>query len=166
VVNGIRGFVIWHAERKAFGWRFLWKYVTLPLVGMILAAIVYAAVRGGVAVFAGGVTSNGDTTIQGLSAFSIGSLTGYGSHKVFIWLDKHVNKLFKAPLAGVRVPDLIGKTQEEAEALLRDSTLNMGTVNKKPSEKPELNKVIDQFPPPDTMMPKGSFVDVIIGTKG
>ncbi|HEX6650814.1 MAG TPA: hypothetical protein VF075_14785, partial [Pyrinomonadaceae bacterium] len=29
-VNNIRGFVSWHAERKAFGWRFIWKYISLP----------------------------------------------------------------------------------------------------------------------------------------
>src|SRR5262245_34043401 len=32
-VNNIRGFVSWHAERKAFGWRFIWKYIALPPLG-------------------------------------------------------------------------------------------------------------------------------------
>lgn len=167
VVNGIRSFIIWHAERMAFGWRFIWKYITLPLVGTILAAVVYAIVRGGLAVFGGTFESSQDIPTQALAAFAIGALTGYGSHKVFIWLDKQVNKLFKTPpVAEIKVPDLKGKTQKEAEDILKESHLKLGKVDRKVADDPaKVNKIIDQNPPADSVIASGGSVDIVIATK-
>lgn len=167
VVNGIRGFIVWHAERRAFGWRFLWKYITLPLLGVILAAMVYAILRGGIAAFGGDFAPSESFATQALSAFAIGSLAGYGSHKVFRWLDEQVNKLFKiAPIAEVKVPNLIGSTKEEAEALLKEANLNLGKVDKKVSTQPEeFDKIIEQNPSADSVIPKGRYVDIVIATK-
>jgi hypothetical protein len=165
VINGIRSFIVWHPERRAFGWRFMWKYVTLPLVGCVLAAIVYAIVRSGIAAFGGDFAPNEDLTTQAMSAFAVGALSGYGSHKVFRWLDNQVNKLFKVPLAHeVKVPDLKDKTQAEAEAILTKANLTLGKVNEEVSEDPDkVGKVIQQDPPADAKVPAGSSVDIVIG---
>ncbi len=169
VVNGFRSILTWHAERSAFGWRFLWKYITLPWIGATLAAIVYALTRAGIAVVGGNVAGGGsaggaDFTVQGFSAFAIGALSGYGSHKVFKWLDEHVNRLFKiSAVADVKVPNLRGKTQEEVVQALRKLELNLGKVEEEAREEPaEFNKVIHQSPPADTVVLKASSVDITI----
>lgn len=164
-INGIRSFIIWHPERMAFGWRFMWKYMTLPLVGCVLAAIVYAIVRSGIAAFGGDFAPNEDITTQALSAFAIGALTGYGSHKVFRWLDNQVNKLFKVPpVHEVKVPDLKDKTQAEADAILIKANLTLGKVSEEvPPDPAKVGKVIDQNPSADSMIPAGSAVDIVIG---
>lgn len=167
VINGIRSFIVWHPERAAFGWRFIWKYITLPFVGVVLAAMVYAIIHGGIAVVGGSYVPGDDLTTQSFSAFAIGALTGYGSHKVFVWLDKQVNKLFRTiPAAAVKVPDLEGKTQKEAEDTLKECNLILGKVDKKAVDEPaKVDKVIDQTPAADSMISKGESVDIVIGTK-
>lgn len=60
----------------------------------ILAAIVYALTRAGIAVAGGDFAAGNDSTAQAFSAFAIGALPGYGSQKVFKWLDEHVNRWF------------------------------------------------------------------------
>lgn len=167
VVNGIRSIISWHADRRAFSWRYVWKYITLPLLGFVLAGIVYAIIRGGVAAFGGSVAESDEFTTQAMSAFSVGALVGYGSQKVFIWLDDIVNKLFKAAkVPEVKVPDLTGKTKEEAEAILKKSNLIIGEVNQKPTEdQTKIGKIIDQKPSTDSMIAKGASVDITIATK-
>jgi hypothetical protein len=169
VINGIRSFIGWHCERKAFGWRFLWKNISLPLLGAILAAIVYAIIRGGIASFGGDFNLSEANATQEFSAFAVGSLAGYGSHKVFKWLDAQVDKLFKiqpGEAAKTTVPNLTDKTQEEAEAVLKEANLKLGKVDQKPVEDlTKVNKVIDQNPAPDSSAPAGSSVDIIVGLK-
>lgn len=164
IVNGFRSILNWHAERKAFGWRHLWKYISLPLLGAILAAIVYALTRAGIAVVGGNSASGNDSTIQAFSAFAIGALSGYGSQKVFKWLDEHVNRLFKiSAVAEVKVPDLKGKTEQEAKDILRVSELNLGTVSEQSSsDAAEINKIVSQSPPAGTKRPKASSVDITV----
>jgi hypothetical protein len=167
VVNGIRGFIIWHPERKAFGWRFLWKYITMPLLGVILAPMVYCIVRSGIAAFGGNFTPSESFTIQALLAFAVGSLAGYGSHKVFRWLDEQVNKLFRiTPIMEVKVPKLIGLTEEEAEATLKESNLKLGKIEKKVTSDPDkYDKVIDQNPSADLMIQRGRSINITIAIK-
>ncbi len=168
VINGIRSFIMWHAERRAFGWRFMWKYITLPLVGVILAAIVYTIIRGGVAAFGGSFAPPTENfTTQAFWAFAIGALTGYGSHKAFKWLDIQVNKVFRiTPVTEIEVPDLKGKTQKEAEDILKEFNLIRGKVDQKVSDdSDDIDKVIDQNPQAGLMISKGGSVDIVIGTK-
>ena len=167
VINGIRSFIIWHAERRAFGWRFMWKYITLPLVGVVLAAIVYTIIRGGVAAFGVSFKPEENFTTQAFGAFAIGALTGYGSHKVFKWLDSQVNKVFRiTPITEIEAPDLKGKSQKEAEDILKEFNLNLGKVDKKVSDDPTyVDKVIDQNPQTGSIISKGTSVDIVIGTK-
>ena len=167
VVNGMRSILAWHAEREAFGRRYIWKYITLPLLGATLAAIVYAIVWGGIAAFAADFTPKQDGTSQALAAFVIGALAGYGSHKVFRWLDGHVNRLFKMPLVSeVRVPDLSGKSLTEAELTLRQQELRLGKVaHKVTDDTNKVDKVIEQNPPADSRISRGGCVDITIGKK-
>ncbi|MFX0202554.1 MAG: PASTA domain-containing protein [Candidatus Hodarchaeota archaeon] len=169
VINGMRSFIGWHCERKAFGWRFVWKNISLPLLGAIMAAVVYAVIRGGIAAFGGDFNLSDVGTVQEFSAFGVGSLVGYGSHKVFRWLDAQVDKLFKitkTPPYTTKVPNLIDKTQEEAETLLKEANLELGEIEQKPEKDPnKINKIIDQNPPPDSTAPVGSSVDITVAIK-
>ncbi|HEX7320646.1 MAG TPA: PASTA domain-containing protein [bacterium] len=167
IINGMRSIIIWHSERQAFGWRFVWKYVSLPLVGIVLAAIVYAIIRGGIVAFAGDFGSNSSTTTQALSAFAIGALAGYGSNKVFVWLDDQVNRLLKiTETVKVQVPDLTGKTKEEAESILKEIKLNLGKIELILSDSPDvLGKVIEQNPTADTAVSKDTNINIKIAVK-
>ena len=166
-VNGFRGFIVWHSERKGFGWRFIWKYITFPLLGAILAGIVYAIVRGGVAAFGGNFTPSTDLTSQTLAAFGIGALSGYGSHKVFRWLDSIVNRMFKiAKKADALVPELIGWTKDQAEQILKEANLKLGDVDHKDTVDPaEDNKVVAQNPTPGSVIPKDGKVNITVARK-
>ena len=111
-VNGIRSFLVWHAERAAFGRRFVWKYVTLPWVGAALAVFTYALIRSGVAIFSGEGVQAATTTSQVLATFGAGALAGYGSHEVLYWLDAQVTRLFRVQPASASAdaPKTNGKT--------------------------------------------------------
>lgn len=113
IINGIRSFIGWHADRRAFGRRYIWKYITLPLLGAVLAAMVYAFFRSGFVAFGGNFTPDDNFANQTFGAFSIGALSGYGSHRVLKWLEEQVNKLFKLTgTIGIQAPDLKDKTEE------------------------------------------------------
>lgn len=166
VVNGFRSIISWHAERKAFGWRFTWKYIILPPLGAVLAAMVYAVVYCGMGVLGGGFTQGDNYTIQALSAFAIGSLSGYSTNKVCKWLDYHANKLFRIAPDEITVPNLTGKTQEGAEVALKKSHLKRGKVSTEVSSDPDaINKVISQNPPAGSICSKGESVDITIAVK-
>lgn len=164
-VNNIRGFVSWHAERRAFGWRFIWKYLSLPPLGATLAVLVYGILQGGMAVFNGGNVGGTGTAITSLSAWATGTLAGYGCHKVFIWLDDKVNTLFKVEAKTMtKVPDLVGKTSEEAEKALEEAKLKVGEVTKEKTTNPaQVGKVITQRPEDGVEIACDSKVNFSIG---
>lgn len=164
IVNGFRSILNWHAERKGFGYRHLWKYLTLPLLGATLAAMVYALTRAGIAVIGGNFATDNSFTIQAFAAFSIGALSGYGSQKVFKWLDEHVNRMFQiSPVTEVKVPNLKGKTKQQVKDALRKLKLNLGVISEQASsDAAEINKVVIQSPPAGTKVPKASSVDITI----
>jgi beta-lactam-binding protein with PASTA domain/tRNA A-37 threonylcarbamoyl transferase component Bud32 len=62
------------------------------------------------------------------------------------------------------VPDLTGKTRDEAESLLKDVHLELGDVTKQASDEVPEDHVINQNPPAKDEVPRGSFVDVTIST--
>lgn len=164
-VNNIRGFVSWHAERKAFGWRFIWKYIALPPLGATLAVLVYGILQGGMAVFNGGNVGGNGAAVTSLSAWATGTLAGYGSHKVFIWLDDKVNSFFKVdarPTA--KVPDLDGKTADEAKKALNDAKLNLGQTTEQAVTDPALvGKVVAQEPAAGAEIACNSDVNISLG---
>jgi hypothetical protein len=168
IVDGIRSFVNWHAERKSFGWRFIWKYLALPLQGAALAVIVYAVVRGGIAAFSGGLGSAEGTVMASMFALATGALAGYGSRQVFVWLDKQVSRLFQTTEDKVKisVPDLTNKTEEEAHQILTGLKLNLGTVTRKEQDDSALvDKIIEQSPKAKEDADEGTAIDVVIGAK-
>jgi len=164
VVNGLRSLISWHSERQSFGVRFIWKYLSLPPLGATLAVMVYGLMRGGIAVFSGGFTGDANT-VSSLTALALGSLAGYGSHQVFIWLDQQVNKLFVVvSIERVKTPNLIDKTQAEADQLLQGAKLKLGKAVPEVSPDKE-GLVIRQEPAAETVINSGATVDIVIATK-
>lgn len=94
VVNGIRSLKFWHCEHRVYSWRWVLKYITDPLLGIVLAMAVYAILGGGIATLGGGFDLNKAGTVQALGALAVGILTGYGARTVFKWLDEQVRKMF------------------------------------------------------------------------
>lgn len=162
-VNNLRSFISWHAEDKAFGWRFIWKYIAMPPLGGTLAVLVYGILQGGMAVINGGATPE-NNQLTSLSAWATGTLAGYGSSKVFIWLDDKVNTLFKIDKKQVAVPNLIGKSEDDARQTLSNAQLEVGTVSKEEvTSSDQVDKVIKQSPTVATIIDCGSKVDLTIG---
>lgn len=163
LVNGIRSFLVWHAERKAFGQRFLWRYITLPWLGAALALFTYALIRGGVAVFSGNAAPTVTNSTDLLTTFGIGVLAGYGAQKVFIWLDVQVERIFKAPKSAV-VPELKGGTSENAKKVLELVNLSLGKIQEEDQDDESLEgRVIRQTPTPGSIVDGGSTVNVVLG---
>jgi len=167
VVNGYRSILMWHSERRSFGWRHFWKYLTLPLLGAVLAAMVYTLTRAGIGVIGGISAPGGDTTVEAFSAFAIGALSGYGAQKVFKWLDEQVNRIFKiSKIAEIEVPNLIGKTEQEAKDILRISELSLGIITEQPTIDPnEIDKIVAQIPAASSKKSKASEVSITIARK-
>ena len=91
VVNGLRSTLQY---RRIFDRRHTWKYLCAPWMGATLALFVYALLRSSTAALGGNAGGNVGN-VQVLSFFAIGSLVGYGSKDVFIWLDLKVAKFFQ-----------------------------------------------------------------------
>lgn len=164
IVNGIRSVLIWHAERSAFGSRFVWKYITAPFLGAALALFTYALIRGGVAVLGGDTTQTAPNLVQTLTTFGVGVLAGYGAQKVFVWLDAQVSRIFQVPPSPtVSVPSLTGKTREEAEELLKASNLKLGEVSQEDQDDAaQAGKVIRQTPQSATEVASGALVNITL----
>ncbi len=164
IVNGIRSMLFWHCEKYVFGHRFIWKYITAPWIGATLALFTYALIRSGVAAFGGDIAAaEGTSTRQILAMFAVGALAGYGSREVFVWLDAQAKKIFKVTPT-VKVPNLGGKTKEEAELYLKSLNLNLGNVIQETTQDESMiGKVINQVPPPESTIESGKNVDIIIG---
>ncbi len=169
IINGLRSILQWHSDRKSFGWRHFWKYLILPCLGAALAIIVYAIVRSGLAVVGvdlSAKTAEGDvpdSLKQIFALFSLGSLSGYGSHQVFRWLDKKVAGLFQMySVAVTQVPDLKDQTLEDAKEALRAAKLNLGSITFV-YEGPSLpGRVVDQKPEKEKTVQQASTVNLII----
>lgn len=161
-VNNLRSFITWHAEERAFGWRFIWKYLAMPPLGGTLAVLVYGILQGGMAVFTGGSAPTGNQ-VTSLSAWATGTLAGYGAHKVFKWLDDKVNSLFKVEAAQTTVPDVKGQSPDQARKMLTDAQLEVGTVSEAPASSDQVGKVIAQAPAAGIQSECGRKVDLTVG---
>jgi hypothetical protein len=166
-VNGIRSLLTWHVEWGAFVRRYVWKYVTWPWLGTALALIVFALLRSGLAVIGGEIAPSDADPRQSLSTLVVGILSGYGAREVFIWLDAQVTRLFRAQSTEERaVPDLVGLTQEEAEAALRAGDLALGEVKEEGTERDEsVGRVVRQLPTPELRLVAGSPVSITVGSR-
>ena len=167
-VNNLRSFIAWHAEERAFGWRFIWKYLAMPPIGGTLAVLVYGILQGGAAVMTGNsAPADGQASaVSSLSAWATGALAGYGSHNVFKWLDDKVNSLFKIDAKQTTIPDVNGKSLGEAKQMMADAQLKVGTVTEVPASADQVGKVIAQTPAAGNQSDCGSKVDLTVGVAG
>ncbi len=62
----------------------------------------------------------------------------------------------------VKVPNLAGKTLEETGKILKDAGLKEGSVNYRHSDSVPANSVIEQDPKPDTEVPEGATVNIVV----
>ena len=167
-VNNLRSFITWHAEERAFGWRFIWKYIAMPPIGGTLAVLVYGILQGGAAVVTGNTapTQGEASSLSSLTAWATGTLAGYGSHKVFKWLDDKVNSLFKVDAQQTTIPDVKGQSLEEARQTLKDSQLKVGDITEAPASSDQVGKVLAQTPAAGIKVDCSSKVDLTVGIVG
>ena len=170
IVNEIRGFLFWHCDNEAFGRRYFWKTIVAPWLGGTLGIFVYFLTRSGIALFTGEFIPSEQTVQQAVPMFTIGALAGYGSRKVFVWLDAQVTRIFSIKKEKVKtakyakVPNLIGMTKEEAEIKLTELKLGLGDISSAPAIKKDLiGKVISQGVKPELSLDVGSTVDITVG---
>ena len=169
IVNEARSFMLWHCDCGAYGRRYVWKTLIAPWIGAILAMFVYALVQSGIAVVGGEFATEEMNIKQILSIFALGALAGYGSRKVFVWLDAQVNKVFKLPKKKEndlysQIPDVINKSRDEAEKILKGVELKLGKTTEKETDKEKkVGFILDQHPDPGFLVKKGSKIDGTIG---
>ncbi len=65
-------------------------------------------------------------------------------------------------LETVNAPDMTGKTQSEAEALLKKAGLTLGNVSEGYSDTVAEGQIISQSPKPGAKMAKGGSVDIVV----
>lgn len=76
--------------------------------------------------------------------------------------DSTINVVMSKGLETVTAPDLSGKTQSEAEALLKKAGLTLGGVTQGYSDTVAENQIISQSPKPGAKMAKGGSVDIVV----
>jgi eukaryotic-like serine/threonine-protein kinase len=72
--------------------------------------------------------------------------------------------LFESPPEQVRVPDLIGLTEDEARAEIGNAGLAVGEQSFQESEDVRANRVIEQTPNRDQFVDPGTEVDIVISS--
>lgn len=68
----------------------------------------------------------------------------------------------QALTGSIEVPDLIGKSLTEAEAILADSSLKVGKINYQPSFSLLPNTILDQYPSKGNKVNPGDAVDLFV----
>ena len=171
-VDGIRSIISWHSEREAYGPRFIWKDLSLPFVGASVGIMVYVTIRGGVGVFNGDFSLDSAGGMPKLAAFAVSSLAGFSSWQVFRWIDSKANQLFSVVKDStdssdvqVVVPNLSGKTPDEALELLKPLNLVLGKTNHDAHAGTNLGKILKQNPAAGLVAASGSAVSITIGGK-
>ena len=159
VINGIRSILNYY---NGFTHHYAWKYICSPWMGATLALFVYALIHSSIVILGGSSASEHISTAQVLSNFAAGTLAGYGSKDVFIWLDARVHKIFQVT---EKVPDVTGKPKNAAVSRLHAAHLEVGEVSKIPQENGKhQGTVIDQSPPPTASLDRGESVDIAVAT--
>jgi eukaryotic-like serine/threonine-protein kinase len=62
------------------------------------------------------------------------------------------------------VPDVVGRTMQEARQLLRDANLSLGTTTKTSSDTFDQGVILDQSPDAEAEVPEGSPIDITVST--
>jgi serine/threonine protein kinase/beta-lactam-binding protein with PASTA domain len=73
-------------------------------------------------------------------------------------------KLFEEPPTQEQVPSLVGKTEDQARALIGDAGLTVGDITREPSDSVAANHVIEQSPAADDFVDPGTSVDLVVST--
>lgn len=68
----------------------------------------------------------------------------------------------QAQAGSIEVPDLIGKSLTEAEAILADSSLKVGKINYQPSFSLLPNTILDQYPSKGNKVNPGDAIDLFV----
>lgn len=135
VINGIRSVINWHCEAAGFGPRFIWKYVTYPVLGAVLPFFVYALLRGGMGALASpDIKLNSSSPESRFAMLGLGVLSGFSARDVCKWLDFRVKQLFAVKENLIGVPNVIGQTASEAKATIERAGLTLGAMSEQVSE--------------------------------
>lgn len=166
-VDGLRSLISWHSEREAYGPRFIWRDLALPPLGATIGLMAYMALRGGVGVVSGDFSLDQTAGTPVVSAFALASVAGFSSRQVFRWIDAQANRIFSVTAGSQAVvPNLAGKTESEAKALLQSWKLTLGASTQTAvTDDGSDSKVLQQSPAAGTVVPGGSPVAVTVGKK-
>jgi beta-lactam-binding protein with PASTA domain len=140
IVNSLRSLYNWHCDKRAFGKRHVWKYITSPLVGATLAVFVFAILSGGLAVL-GGSTPDTQKTI---TMFAVGVLAGYSAINVFTWMDSIANRLFDTK--SIEVPDVVGQKADDARKVLETAGLVIEPEDRALDDPGKAGTILEQLP--------------------
>jgi len=160
-LDGIRSNIFWHSEREAYGGRFIWRDLTLPLCGAAVGLIAYVAVRSGAGVVDGDLSFDGKTGGAAMVGFGMAAVAGFSYRQMFRWLDAQASRVFSVNQE-VLVPDLKGVSVDEAKKSLAQWKLKLGRISYA-KEAAHGDKVIVQTPGPGLKVMQGSVVDITIG---
>jgi hypothetical protein len=161
-LDGIRSNISWHSERVAYAGRFIWRDLALPLCGAGVGLMTYIAVRGGAGVFSGDFALDGAGKAPAMVGFGVATLAGFSYRQVFRWLDAQSSRIFSVT-QDVLVPDLNGKTADEAKKTLTQWKLTIGKTSNV-VDAANKGKVTSQTPGPGSQTTQGSAVDITIGS--
>lgn len=89
------------------------------------------------------------------------------SVEILVWLDHQVTKMFRVvPESQIEVPVLVGKSRDEAKNILEKAQLQLGEVKEEPEEEEsKIGTVVSQDPLPESLVDKGSKVDIVVAIK-
>ena len=62
----------------------------------------------------------------------------------------------------VEVPNLVGKTEEQARKILKKAKLELGNISREESSKYEKDEIMEQKQEPGSKVDEGSTIDVVI----
>jgi len=165
-VDGIRSVITWHSKYNAYGVRFVWKDISLPLVGAAIALVVYMALLSGDGLV-GGDASLVSAKTPTMVAFALAWIAGFSGQQVFKWLDAQANRLFRVARADqVIMPSLFGMTRKDAEESLKTWRLTLGQTRFAVAPD-RIGLVIGQSPNPGEVTDPTKPVEITLGdTRG
>lgn len=94
VLFQIRLLFRYYLKSDAYDYRWMGKYISAPWESAIMAMIVLALIRGGVALFGGAQGTEVNDT-NNFAAFGVGALVGFGMRDVVGWIGSLVRATFK-----------------------------------------------------------------------
>ena len=99
VLYQIRLLFQYYVKTSVYDYRWLGKYISAPWESAVMAMIVLALIRGGVALFGGSQGADVNDT-NNFAAFGVGALVGFGMRDVVGWIGGLVRTTFKATDGG------------------------------------------------------------------